>query len=174
MHFRKRVEGGFTIVELLIVVVVIAILAAITIVSYTGISGRANDTAVQSDLSNMAQKLQLYYTENGVYPDTNFEAEVSKAFQGFKASKGSYITSGTNTNLIYCTNLPDKSQFALVGWSKNSSTKGFYITSNSGLREFNYAMAGGSSTCGNAGVPANLAWMWMYDVLVSSGWRPFI
>lgn len=175
MHFNKRVEAGFTIVELLIVVVVIAILAAITIVSYNGIVSRANDTAVQSDVSAMAKKLQLYYSEYGVYPDTNSEAEVAKALLGFKASRGSYTTSGTNTNLVYCTNLPARSQFAVVGWSKTSSTKGYYVSSNSGLREFNYALSsGGSSICGNAGVPANLAWMWMYDVLVSSGWRSFI
>ena len=39
-------KQGFTIVELLIVIVVIAILAAITIVAYTGIQNRAYDTAV--------------------------------------------------------------------------------------------------------------------------------
>lgn len=41
---------GFTIVELLIVIVVIAILAAITIVAYTGIQNRAAGTVLQSDL----------------------------------------------------------------------------------------------------------------------------
>lgn len=68
---------GFTIVELLIVVVVIAILAAITIVSYQGITARANDTAVQSDLSAVAKQLQAYYVENGAYPqDTTIYAHL--------------------------------------------------------------------------------------------------
>jgi prepilin-type N-terminal cleavage/methylation domain-containing protein len=44
-----KTKSGFTIVELLIVIVVIGILAAITIVAYNGIQDRANDTSVKSD-----------------------------------------------------------------------------------------------------------------------------
>lgn len=44
---------GFTIVELLIVIVVIGILAAITIVAYNGVQKRANDAKMQSDLSEL-------------------------------------------------------------------------------------------------------------------------
>ena len=51
--------NGFTIVELLIVVVVIAILAAITIVSYNGITTQANNSAVKSGLSTAAKKLTV-------------------------------------------------------------------------------------------------------------------
>jgi prepilin-type N-terminal cleavage/methylation domain-containing protein len=49
--------AGFTIVELLIVVVVIAILAAITIVSYNGITARANESAIKSELSQNAKTI---------------------------------------------------------------------------------------------------------------------
>ena len=59
MQWAKQTPRGFTIVELLIVVVVIAILAAITVVAYSGIQNRTNDTAVQSDLANIAQKYDL-------------------------------------------------------------------------------------------------------------------
>ena len=62
---------GFTIVELLVVIVVIGILAAITIVSYTGISQRANVASIQSDLSNSSQQLKVFQVLNGVYPLTN-------------------------------------------------------------------------------------------------------
>ncbi len=55
---------GFTIVELLIVIVVIAILAAISVVAYTGIQNRANDAAVQNDLKNFAQVIQVWEIEN--------------------------------------------------------------------------------------------------------------
>lgn len=50
---------GFTIVELLIVVVVIAILAAITIVAYNGIRQRAENSAQQSELSQLQRKIQV-------------------------------------------------------------------------------------------------------------------
>ncbi len=50
---------GFTIVQLLIVVVVIAILAAITIVAYNGITNRAKDSAKASELSSWKKKAEL-------------------------------------------------------------------------------------------------------------------
>ena len=61
---------GFTIVELLIVIVVIAILAAITIVAYTGIQERAKFSAMRSDIANINKAIQLYYADNGSYPVT--------------------------------------------------------------------------------------------------------
>lgn len=57
-------KQGFTIVELLIVVVVIAILAAITIVGYNGIQNRAKASALQSSLSQQAKKLSVWKIEN--------------------------------------------------------------------------------------------------------------
>jgi prepilin-type N-terminal cleavage/methylation domain-containing protein len=59
---------AFTIVELLVVIVVIGILAAITIVSYTGISGRAVTATLQSDLTNASDQLKIYQATYGSYP----------------------------------------------------------------------------------------------------------
>lgn len=59
---------AFTIVELLIVIVVIGILTAITIVSYTGITQKANAASLQSDLANAAKKLDLYNAQYSSYP----------------------------------------------------------------------------------------------------------
>jgi prepilin-type N-terminal cleavage/methylation domain-containing protein len=60
---------AFTIIELLIVIVVIAILAALSIVTYTGIQNRARETAVQADLSNMARQLGIESAQaEGSYP----------------------------------------------------------------------------------------------------------
>ena len=66
----KTKKSGFTIVELLVVIVVIGILAAITIVSYTGISNRATVASLQSDLSNASTQLKIFQVDNGKYPDT--------------------------------------------------------------------------------------------------------
>lgn len=66
-HFIKQ-SRGFTIVELLIVIVVIAILAAVTIVSYNGISSRAKDSQIKSDLETAAKQLLNYQTINGTFP----------------------------------------------------------------------------------------------------------
>lgn len=70
----KRVrafQAGFTIVELLIVIVVIAILATITIVAYTGIQKSATASAVQTSVSQTAKKAMMYALKNGnQYPST--------------------------------------------------------------------------------------------------------
>lgn len=63
--------AGFTIVELLIVVVVISILASISVMAYSGIQQRATFAASQSSLSSLNKAIKLYYAENGTYPVTS-------------------------------------------------------------------------------------------------------
>lgn len=66
----KRIasQRGFTIVELLVVIVVIAILAAISIVAYTGIQNRARESAIASKEAQVKKKLEVYKVENDAYP----------------------------------------------------------------------------------------------------------
>jgi len=64
MTSRSKIRSGFTIVELLIVVVVIAILAAITIIAYNGIQQRATNSALQSELSQLVKKVETYKVTN--------------------------------------------------------------------------------------------------------------
>jgi prepilin-type N-terminal cleavage/methylation domain-containing protein len=59
---------GFTIVELLIVIVVIGVLAAIIIVAYNGVQARASATAVESQVEQYRNGLIQYATVNGAYP----------------------------------------------------------------------------------------------------------
>lgn len=58
-------RSGFTIVELLIVIVVIGILAAITIVAYNGVQARARDNVRKSDLAQLAKATKLYAVDKG-------------------------------------------------------------------------------------------------------------
>ena len=67
---KRTIADGFTIVELLIVIVVIAILAAISIVAYTGIQARARDSQRQQDMSTITKALEMYYIDNGVFPSS--------------------------------------------------------------------------------------------------------
>ena len=63
-----KVKNGFTIVELLIVIVIVGILAAIVFVSYSGIKSKAINALLVSNLSNASKTLSIYKLENGVYP----------------------------------------------------------------------------------------------------------
>ena len=62
---KKPLQGGFTIVELLIVVVVIAILAAVTIMSYNGITARAQQSKISEDLTNLQKAILVARNNTG-------------------------------------------------------------------------------------------------------------
>lgn len=64
----KRRQKGFTVVELLIVIVIIAILAAIVIVAYNGVQARASFSKAQQDLKNITKALSLYHVDHESYP----------------------------------------------------------------------------------------------------------
>jgi prepilin-type N-terminal cleavage/methylation domain-containing protein len=90
MSFSKQPEKGFTIVELLIVVVVIAILAAVTIVGYSGISEKARMSALASNINQYMKVLEMYHAEHGTFPVANWvclgqDASVYPATNGYTA-----------------------------------------------------------------------------------------
>lgn len=78
-NIKNNKESGFTIVELLIVIVIIGILAAITIVSYTGITNRANTTKAQSNAASLQSVAEVFFTEQNRYPTTTTEFSTTEA-----------------------------------------------------------------------------------------------
>ena len=110
-------KQGFTIVELLIVIVVIAILATISVVAYTGIQNRTYDSIVEQDLANAARKIELTRADLGRYP-RNGETPT-----GFKFTKSAYLT--TASNALYCVN-HNTDEYALGAISKSGT--GYMLT----------------------------------------------
>ena len=79
----KQIKSkGFTIVELLIVIVVIAILAAITIVAYNGIQNRAHTTAQKTAAENMAKKIESYNAIKSAYPQYSTTTSLTSQLNG--------------------------------------------------------------------------------------------
>lgn len=128
----KRSAYGFTIVELLIVIVVIAILAAISMVGYTNISNRAHDSTVMADLSNFQKQMELVKVDLGRYPHSAAE------FPDFKISKSAYDT--RVNNVYYVASLSENSYVFGV---RSKSGRG-YFASNTAITQ------GVSSINGNA------------------------
>lgn len=91
-------QKGFTIVELLVVIVVIAILASITVVSYNGIQKRARDSARDTAARSIMLAMEVYRSDNNAYP----------SITGVAAGSGSNI-SGLSSSLVptYISKVPN-------------------------------------------------------------------
>lgn len=101
---------GFTIVELLVVIVVIGILSAITIVSYNGITRNAKITALKADLHTAAMQIALVQADTGTYPTPNLPSDVK---------------AGSGNSFLYTSN---GSTFCLTAKANQSNVPSFYIS----------------------------------------------
>ena len=64
----KKRNQGFTIVELLIVIVVIGILALLVITTYSGIQAKARNSKRTSDVKSLQTHIEAFFSQNGYYP----------------------------------------------------------------------------------------------------------
>lgn len=119
-------QKGFTVIELLIVIVVVGILVAIGVAGYANFQGRAYDTTVQADLESIAGELEAYRARmfgTGTEPRFPINSTELGTLE-IQAAKNSYDTS-LSYNMIYCVANSNQS-FKLVAQSK--SRKIFVMT----------------------------------------------
>lgn len=160
---RNKQTQGFTIVELLIVIVVIAVLAAIVIVAYQGVQNRANDTAVQNDLRTIGSKIAEYrVVNNDVSPANGTEYVASGAKASHNAYGAHYVPAGSSGyNLLHCYTSSSSDTWGLVAASKSGAV---YIFKNGSVTTGVGPLTTYTTTCANNGLPAGGQWLFVNGV----------
>jgi prepilin-type N-terminal cleavage/methylation domain-containing protein len=160
MRHITRNNHGFTIVELLIVIVVIGILAAITIVAYNGVTQRANTSSAQMAAETVARKSEAYNSELGSYPysttGSDLTADSTKSYFIPSASIAFTLattqpTTPATVKILKCGTTPNSTQANII--SANSNITGlriYYWTYTGTPSAANYATAGSDTGSGIA------------------------
>jgi len=73
---RLKKQDGFTLIELMVVVIILGILAAVAIPQFMGQAEKAKDQSARSEMRTIGTGIQLYYTENGKWPTAGKLSEI--------------------------------------------------------------------------------------------------
>ena len=169
---RWRTTRGFTIIELLIVIIVIAILAGLTLVVYSGIQDRARSSVAQADLANAKKKLTIYHARNGSFPKTY--QQLIDANMHFSKSVYEVNRPGKG-NMYYCYNNLTGT-FALGARTANSAY-GIIITSTSDVKTVSGNTVTADYTCTLAGLSSSSdpnAITWQGLETGTANWRDWV
>jgi prepilin-type N-terminal cleavage/methylation domain-containing protein len=132
---------GFTIVELLIVIVVIAILAMIVIVAYNSIQGKARDSRRLQDIESIVKALEIYKTTHGSFPAANSTPNAS----GWEVSTNG--ASATNFLLALVSSSDGVSKIPVDPTNTGNSTDLSPASNKNNYEYFYYQYAAGDNGC---------------------------
>lgn len=110
----KKAQQGFTIIELLIVIAIIAILSALVLNNFQGAQAKARDVQRVSDINNIHSKLEELYNETGGYPST-FSAAT------FPGIDGNSLKDADGTTIIINAAVADQTAALAVANPGNSN-----------------------------------------------------
>jgi type IV pilus assembly protein PilA len=121
-------EDGFTLIELMVVVLIIAILLAIAIPTFLGARTKAQDRASQSNLRNALTAEKTYYVDNQQYTATLASLTAIEPSLTYAASAAPAVVNSVYVTVSTVTNTND----TIVLASKSASGKCFYLQDTTG------------------------------------------
>ncbi|HEX9854763.1 MAG TPA: prepilin-type N-terminal cleavage/methylation domain-containing protein [Acidimicrobiia bacterium] len=162
---RLAKDDGFTLIELMVVVLIIAVLVAIAIPSFLGFRARAQDRAAQSDIRNVLLSEKAYWTDTGAFTET--ESDLKGYEPSIETNTTSSATQGvftdmsvaSNDDVVCLTQASDSGNFFAI-FEDETATGGTYYGASAGdITCPSSAAAGGPSstatvTWSTAGFPA--------------------
>jgi prepilin-type N-terminal cleavage/methylation domain-containing protein len=119
---RNLNNKGFTIVELLIVIVVIGILALLVITTYSGIQAKARNAKRQTDIQSIQTQLEAFFSQNGYYPSLTDMNDSSWLDTNMKSlDKNALIDPSNSSNSQTLLSAPDTTKHQYAYAVTNSS-----------------------------------------------------
>lgn len=155
MWAKQKRQFGFTIVELLIVIVVIGILAAITIVSFNGVTAKAYNAKVQSGVNTYAKVLSSYNAEKSSWPSQS-PACLGSGYASNQCWNGTNGTVSVNSDLdtalsAYISRKPEMDPTLMQFTAVDKRTGIVYWNDSNGVR-LEYYLKGRDQKCLNGNV----------------------
>jgi len=163
---RGREEGGFTLIELMVVVLIIAILIAIAIPTFLGARKRAQDKQAQSNIRNALTAEKTYYVDKQVYTATATELTPIESSLVFTSTDAA--THGVKPFLADAATANDAQGVCLESKSKSGTTFALMdITSGTNAGDYYKKDTGGGAVCPTTeAVFATTGW----DTDLTVGW----
>ena len=166
-HEKLSRQAGFTIIELIVVIVVIGVLMAITIATYIGVRNKSYDTSIQADLKSVAAGMKAYKSATGTYPTSETQISTMQdstgavitaalpkvSHDGYDVTSPSASNDSVSRNLLICVRSGGSNpQFGIAAYSKSGAVW-FYLSSTGAITQSPDTWVGQQTTeCPRVGI----------------------